>query len=296
VLIVGVILNNVASARHEAMLRDALIPLGVDVFGVIHRVDGLSVPERHLGLVQAIEHSALETFIENAATIVERGCDLSRLIAAADGLGQPPAVVASDTLPPPGQRVAVARDRAFAFCYEHVLSGWRRQGAEVGFFSPLEDEEPTRDCDAIYLPGGYPELHAERLASAVSFQSGMKRHAATGTVIYGECGGYMVLGDELIDEGGTAHRMLELLPLTTSFAERRLHLGYRRIRPVGDFFCGRPMKGHEFHYATTVSEAEECKLFEIDDATGKHLGSAGLRRGSVSGSFMHVIDLAANDA
>jgi cobyrinic acid a,c-diamide synthase len=177
-----------------------------------------------------------------------------------------------------------------------VLSGWRRQGAEVGFFSPLEDEEPTRDCDAIYLPGGYPELHAERLASAVSFQSGMKRHAATGTVIYGECGGYMVLGDELIDEGGTAHRMLELLPLTTSFAERRLHLGYRRIRPVGDFFCGRPMKGHEFHYATTVSEAEECKLFEIDDATGKHLGSAGLRRGSVSGSFMHVIDLAANDA
>lgn len=291
VMVAGVILNNVASARHEAMLRGALDRIGMDVFGVVRRNEALTLPERHLGLVQAGEHATLEAFIEAAADTVEAGCDLEAIVSAANTFGAVETMSNVDRLPPPGQRVAVARDDAFAFSYEHMLLGWRRRGAEVSFFSPLADEAPTGDCDAIYLPGGYPELHAGRLSAAGGFGRSMKAAVARNVPVYGECGGYMVLGDALIDGEGDSHAMLGLLPLTTSFAERRLHLGYRRVVPRGDFFCDRPMTAHEFHYATVKAEGDAERLFDVEDARGAALGSVGLRRGSVCGSFMHLIDL-----
>ncbi|WP_136656473.1 cobyrinate a,c-diamide synthase [Nitratireductor sp. XY-223] len=291
VMIAGVILNNVASDRHEAMLRAALDGIGMDVFGVVRRNDALSLPERHLGLVQAGEHSALEAFIEKAAACVETGCDLDAIVAASTALGAADTVSNIERLTPPGQRVAVARDVAFAFAYEHMLDGWRRRGAEISFFSPLADAAPDADCDAVFLPGGYPELHAGRLAAAGNFRKAMTLAAERGTAIYGECGGYMVLGDALVDGDGESHTMLGLLPLTTSFAERKLHLGYRRVEPVRPFIWDRPLTAHEFHYATIVEEGEADPLFAVRDAGGNDLGHAGLRRGSVAGSFLHVIDL-----
>ena len=131
------------------------------------------------------------------------------------------------SLPVLGQRIAVARDEAFAFAYPLVLDGWRRAGAEVLPFSPLADESPSPVADAIYLPGGYPELHAGRLAGAGRFIEGLRAAAARGAVVYGECGGYMVLGDSLVDADGVSHAMAGLLPVATTFAERRLTLGYR---------------------------------------------------------------------
>ena len=291
VMIGGVILNNVASPRHEKMLRQALEAIGMDVFGIIPRDARLELPERHLGLVQAGEHASLEAFIEHAADLVEGNCDLKALLAASGSLGASPAETRIDHLPPPGQRVAIARDEAFAFTYAHLLDGWRKQGAEMTFFSPLSDEAPDEAADAVYLPGGYPELHAGRLAAAGRFKDGIRNAAKHGRKVYGECGGYMALGEALIDAEGTVHAMLGLLPLVTTFAERRLHLGYRLIKPLSDFFDG-PMTAHEFHYATIVSEAEDGRLFEATDALGADLGGCGLRRGSVAGSFMHVIDLA----
>ncbi|MEO4041653.1 cobyrinate a,c-diamide synthase [Hoeflea sp. CAU 1731] len=291
VMIGGVILNNVASPRHEAMLRQALEANGMDVFGVIPRDARLELPERHLGLVQAGEHASLEMFIEHAADLVHANCDLKALRAASGSLGASPSETATDRLPPPGQRVAIARDEAFAFTYAHILDGWRRQGAEIVFFSPLADEAPDEAADAIYFPGGYPELHAGQLAAAGRFREGVRRAATQGRKVYGECGGYMALGDALIDAEGESHAMLGLLPLVTSFAERRLHLGYRRIKPLSDFFEAS-MTAHEFHYATLVSEAEDGRLFETTDALGEELGRCGLRRGGVAGSFMHVIDIA----
>lgn len=290
--VAGVILNKVGSARHEAMLRGALETSGIEIFGVLRSDPALALPERHLGLVQAGEHGALASFIAHAAEVVSKNCALERLVAvAATRIAQPLAPAAS-CLPPLGQRIAVARDQAFAFSYEHLLAGWRAAGASLTFFSPLADEPPASDADAVYLPGGYPELHAATLANAGRFRLGMQEAARRGTRIYGECGGYMVLGEALVAADGTRHAMLGLLPLVTSFAQRRRHLGYRCVTPLAGSGFTAPMTAHEFHYSTVVHEGEGDRLFSVTDAIGEDLGEAGLRRGSVSGSYMHLIDLA----
>ncbi|MDX3925290.1 MAG: cobyrinate a,c-diamide synthase [Shinella sp.] len=291
VAVSGVVLNKVGSARHERMLRDALEKAGVSVFGALAQDRALSLPERHLGLVQAGEHKELDAFIAHAAETVARSCDLDGLVASTIPFGEFGTKDAISRLPPPGQRVAIARDEAFAFLYEHLLSGWRSQGAELSFFSPLADEAPPASADAIYLPGGYPELHAPALADAGRFRQAMRDAADRGARIYGECGGYMVLGEGLIDAQGRRHEMLGLLPLVTSFHERRRQLGYRRLRPLPGSGFDRGMTAHEFHYSTIAFEGSADRLFSASDATGADLGQAGLRRGSVSGSYMHLIDI-----
>lgn len=290
--VAGVILNKVGSARHEGMLRGALDASGIEVFGVLERDPALALPERHLGLVQAGEHGALESFIAHAAAVVRRFCDLDRLAAVASTRSAQSTAPPVSRLPPLGARIAVARDQAFAFAYEHLLMGWHDAGANLSFFSPLADEAPDAEADAVFLPGGYPELHAAILANAERFRQGMQDAARRGARIYGECGGYMVLGEALVSADGTSHGMLGLLPLVTSFAERRRHLGYRRVTPLaGSGFAG-PMTAHEFHYSTVVHEGEADRLFAVTDAAGDDLGHAGLRRANVCGSYMHLIDLA----
>src|SRR5262249_37059032 len=141
--------------------------------------------------------------------------------------------------------------------------------------------------------GGYPELHAGRLAESEHFLTKLRAAAAAGKIIYGECGGYMVLGETLADASGDVHQMAGLLPLATSFAQRRRHLGYRRVKLIGDMPFDTPgsyFRGHEFHYASVVSSAKETPLFDVSDATGNDLGPSGLRRGTIAGSFLHLID------
>ena len=287
----GVILNRVGSARHEAMLREALDARGVAVLGVVHRQDELHLPSRHLGLVQAGEHEDIEHFFADAAFSMSAGIDLDRLMSlTVQGRGSNRNAM---RLPPLGQRIAVARDEAFAFSYPHLLAGWRAQGAEISFFSPLADEIPSGESDAIYLPGGYPNCMPGRISAAGRFLGGLRVAAEAGVQVYGECGGYMVLGDELIDGEGERHQMAGLLPVTTSYAKRQRHLGYRRLKPLAAAPWDLPLTAHEFHYSTLVSEGAGERLFSASDARGDMLGQVGLRRGSVSGSYMHVIDRAA---
>ena len=194
-------------------------------------------------------------------------------------------------LPPPGQRVALAADAAFSFVYAHLLDHWREAGAEIVPFSPLADEAPPEHCDSCWLPGGYPELHAGRIAAAGRFRAGLTRFAETRPV-YGECGGYMVLGAGLEDVNGERHAMCGLLGHATSFAKRRLHLGYREARlladaPLGP--AGSVIRGHEFHYATVAEPGEDAPFAEFADAAGRVLGVGGGRRGRVSGSFFHAV-------
>ncbi|MCF3640873.1 cobyrinate a,c-diamide synthase [Rhizobium sp. TRM95111] len=296
ITVAGLILNRVASARHEAMLRGALDRLGMPVLGIVPCDTALALPERHLGLVQAAEHGGLESFIAGAARIMAETCDVEALLAVAATAAPQSSAAPVRRMPPPGQVVAVARDTAFAFAYEHLLEGWRRQGAEIVPFSPLADEAPALRADAVYLPGGYPELHACTLANAARFGAAMHAAAGRGARIYGECGGYMVLGEGLIAADGTRHAMLGLLPLVTSFAERRRHLGYRRLRPrPGSGFAGL-LNAHEFHYSTIVSEGAAERVFDTCDSEGNDLGAAGLRCGTVIGSYMHLIDLSGDDA
>jgi cobyrinic acid a,c-diamide synthase len=298
--VVGVIFNRVGGAAHADMLRQAVAPLGVPVLGCLPRERGVALPERHLGLVQASERPDLDAFLDRAADLAARHLDLDQL----QSLARParrvdPADGAEAGLAPLGQRIAVARDTAFAFAYPVTLARWRSAGAELAFFSPLADEAPPADVDAVYLPGGYPELHAGRLAGNAQFMGGLRAAAARSTTLFGECGGYMVLGEGLIDAGGTRHAMAGLLPVETSFAERRLHLGYRSAELAVDCGLGprgAPFRGHEFHYAVLRREGAGDALFRCRDATGRDLGAQGRRRGSVLGSFLHLIDRAADRA
>lgn len=291
----GAIFNRVAGERHRGLLATALarhVP-NLPCLGAIPQVPGLALPERHLGLVPASECRDTEAVVEHAAAVVSASIDIDALLALARR-SRLSSAASAIPLPPLGQRIAVAHDDAFVFSYPAMLEGWRREGAELSFFSPLADEMPDTDADAVYLPGGYPELHAGRLAASERFVGRLRHAAAAGTTVYGECGGYMVLGEALTDAEGQVHRMAGLLPLATSFAERRLHLGYRKITllqngPLGT--AGMRFRGHEFHYATTLSARGDA-LFAAADSCGVDLGQTGLRRGSVAGSFMHLIDRA----
>ena len=284
VRIAGLILNNVGSDRHGAMLRRALAPLGVPVLGVLPRVADIARPSRHLGLQQALEDPDLDAYLDRAADWVTAGCDLPALTALAAPLPK----AATPPGPPPAQRIAVAQDAAFSFIYPHQLQDWRAAGAEIATFSPLADA-PVPEADLIFLPGGYPELHAGRIAQAITFMQSL-RSAAQTTDIFGECGGYMILGDSLTDAEGHVHPMAGLLRLETSFAARRLHLGYRHLEAGAGPFKGS-WRGHEFHYATTLS-ARGDPLFAAQDAEGTALPGMGLRLGRVAGSFAHLIDRA----
>ncbi|NQW12440.1 MAG: cobyrinate a,c-diamide synthase [Alphaproteobacteria bacterium] len=300
--IAGVILNRVGGERHAGMLRDALAPLGMPVFGAVPRTEEIERSSRHLGLVQAQEDPMLSAYLDRLAALAERHLDLDALRAAArPAVFNPSTYTAS--IPPLGNRIAIARDDAFAFLYPHLLDGWRRQGAGLGFFSPLADEAPDADADAVFLPGGYPELHGGRLATAESFRAGLAAAAERDAWVYGECGGFMALGEGLVGGDGARHRMAGLLPLVTRFDQRRLHLGYRAITtrldtPFGP--AGTRLRGHEFHYSTLGQEGggqegggqegEGGRPFVASDARGTALGPLGLMVGRTFGSYLHVID------
>ncbi len=283
----GVILNRAASPRHAALAGRGLEAAGVPILGAIPRSTDLTLPSRHLGLVLPGEIVGLEATLARAAETIAAAVDLDALLAATRPLAPPGA--AAPRLPPLGQRIAVARDAAFAFAYPHLLADWHAAGAAIAPFAPLANEPPASDADAIFLPGGYPELHVGALAAAQTFAAGIRAAAARGATIYGECGGFMALGDTLTDAEGRTHAMLGLLPLATSFAERRLSLGYRRLTPRPGAPWTQPLAGHEFHYATITASGPGEALFDATDATGHPLAPMGLRRGCTTGSFAHVI-------
>ncbi|MCV3242601.1 cobyrinate a,c-diamide synthase [Mesorhizobium sp. ZC-5] len=290
VRIAGVILNRLGSERHKRLAGDAIEALGIPVVGAILRDPSLTLPERHLGLVQAAEHADLMAHLDRLADMAERSLDLDRILSLAVPFA-PPVTDMSAALPPPGQRIALASDAAFTFLYPHVAQHWRTAGAEIVPFSPLADEAPRDDCDVCWLPGGYPELHAGRLAAAEKFRAGMHGFAAK-RAVHGECGGFMVLGEVLQDAGGENHRMLGLLGHSTSFAERKMNLGYRRASLLADCALGRlgsEIRGHEFHYARMTDAGADEKFADLADGEGRELGAFGGRRGYVTGTFFHAI-------
>ena len=307
--VAGVIYNRVGSDRHAGLLVEATAKTGIPVLGCIRRDPSLALPDRHLGLVQAAEHPDLERFLRSAAETIGAAIDMDALmrlprhtrigtfaVASLPGreMNLDPLVTKPDPpIPVLGQHIAVARDEAFAFAYPLTLDGWQRAGAGLSTFSPLAGEAPAAGADAVYLPGGYPELHAGRIAAARGFLDGLRSAADRGTTIYGECGGYMVLGERLIDADGVEHAMAGLLPVATTFAERGLTLGYRSARILDDSPLGRSgarFRGHEFHYARILHEDGDAALFRCGDARGRDLGTAGRRVGTVAGSFMHLVD------
>lgn len=301
--IAGVILNHVASPRHLALVSEALAAYQIPLFGSVPSRDGLAVPSRHLGLVQAadFDNAGLEMILDHAADLIDEYCDLDAILDAAQRLPTAGKAVAALPLPVtnpksinpksinlPAKTIAVANDAAFGFAYHHLLAGWQQQGAEIRPFSPLNDEKPADDADFIFLPGGYPELHLPTLSRNRQFLAGLNKAATANIPIYGECGGYMVLGTGITDASGNRFDMAGLLDVETSFANKKRHLGYRKFTPVEPFFWDGPFLGHEFHYTNVVS-ARGTPLFTAHDANDQPLGMAGLRKGSVAGSYLHII-------
>ena len=283
----GIILNQIGSDRHLAVLKDALKGIDCPILGTISRNATLVRPSRHLGLVQAHEDEGIETFIDAASKVISQTVDLAAITKAARPLKQLPL---PGLIPPLGDHIAIAMDTAFSFVYPHITTDWAAAGARITTFSPLADETPDKTADAIYLPGGYPELHAPALTRAGKFRSALRHAANQGKTIYGECGGYMVLGKSIVDANNIPHPMVGLLDLQTSFAKRKLHLGYVDLQASSGPLKGH-WKGHEFHYAATTHE-HGTPLFRAQKTGSNESIPMGLVSGSVSGSFAHIIDLA----
>ncbi|MBD8653611.1 cobyrinate a,c-diamide synthase [Rhizobium sp. CFBP 13726] len=284
------VLNRAGSERHRKLSGDAISAIGLPVVGTILRDPTLTLPERHLGLVQASEHPQMDAHIDRLADAMEHSLDLDAIFEAARPFDIPSGTT-EKALPPPGQRIALAEDTAFTFLYPHIKREWQAMGAEIIRFSPLADEAPPADCDVCWLPGGYPELHAGQLAAAETFKTGLKTFSDTKPV-HGECGGYMVLGERLEDADGASHAMTGLLSHSTSFSKRKMNLGYRQARLMRESAIGKigdVVRGHEFHYARVIEAGTDQPLAMIADGRGDEIGPSGGFRGRVTGTFFHAI-------
>ena len=297
ITISGVILNRTGSPTHTKILTDALtkyVP-HIPYLGALPRQDEVVLESRHLGLVQADEISDLDSLLEASAKWIETHIDVDTLLKLTKNT-----VCETPTKPTPiaplGKHIAIAKDPAFNFIYPHIIHGRENAGVEISYFSPLKNEAPNPHADSVYLAGGYPELYAQTLSSNGVFKDAMHIFAGQDKPIFGECGGFMVLGEALINASGVSHPMLNLLPVITSFEKKKIHLSYRKITTLTHSPFGKKgtvLKGHEFHYASIVSQhrtPDTQDFFNIEDALGGKQEIAGLKKGSVYGSYMHLID------
>ncbi len=251
--VAGVIFNRVGGDRHAQWLAEAVAKsCRARPLGALRREDGLALPERHLGLHTAAEGVLTEERRRRLAEACERFVDLDalralgRLVARAPAVG--PAAAAR-----PLARIGVARDEAFQFYYPENLERLRRAGAELVFWSPLDDARPP-EVDGLYFGGGYPELHGARLAANTACCDAVRKLGAAGRPIYAECGGLMYLAEALEDLQGERHAMVGLLPTTVRMRPRRLTLGYTEVRFSHDTIlgpAGLAARGHEFHFSTS---------------------------------------------
>ncbi|GGD62828.1 cobyrinate a,c-diamide synthase [Caballeronia grimmiae] len=272
----GVLANRVASARHAQMLAEA-IPDGLRYCGHLSNADDIALPERHLGLTQAQEIASLDARLDRAADAI-----------ATTSLGElPPRVEFEDaTLDAPprlldGMRIAIARDTAFSFIYPANIDLLIAMGASVTTFSPLADEPPPADTDALYLPGGYPELHVATLASNACTRASIKEHVARERVVVAECGGMLYLLDTLTDIEGNRHAMLGVLPGNATMQRRLARLAMQRLDTAHGM-----LTGHTFHYST-LDTPMQPQLTATHATTGA-AGEALYRQSRITATYMHA--------
>lgn len=279
----GALANRVASEGHGRMLEQGVAP--EHWMGALLRNPALTLPERHLGLTVATELAdALERL--DAAADALAGTALGRMDGVAlqrwavDFAAPEPSAPVQQLLA--GHRIAVARDAAFCFLYQANLDTLRALGAELVFFSPLADAA-LPECDAVWLPGGYPELHAQRLGANVSLIESLRTHVAAGRPVWAECGGMMALFDAIVDQDSVEHPMWGLMPGKVSMQERLAGLGSQQL----ELDTGT-LRGHTFHYSTVSTEVQEsARTARPGQAPSVGKGEAVYRHGSIRASYFH---------
>ncbi len=289
VKIAAVILNKVAGQKHAAMCRDAIEKIGIPVVGAIPYDQSLSMRERHLGLVPTPERKLSDNLLSRLTEMIENSCDVSRLIKITSKTSE---------LPNPSRRVhnpkarfvlGVAYDEAFNFYYEDALDYLRRLGADIKFFSPLNDHQ-LPEVSGLYLGGGFPEVYAEQLETG-RIRDSIRTAAMAGMPIYAECGGMMYLSQSLTTIQGGKHKMVGVLPGNTVMTER-FTLNYTeahatRAHPF--LKNGKRIRGQEFHYSTITDLPNDIRFaYELSIGKGMQNGFDGIREYSTLGSYMHT--------
>lgn len=286
--VAGVILNNVGGEIHADMIRDAVAG-AVPILGALPRAKDLVVPERHLGL--HLPHEARAEYVDQLATLIEEHIDLGALLTNG-AIERRPARAAAAPSSPPRIRLALARDEAFCFYYTENLELLEQAGAELVPFSPIDEPLPE-NIDGIYIGGGYPELHANKLAANTSTRDAIREFASAGGPIYAECGGLMYLADTL-DLDGQTHPMCGVLPFSTTMPAP-LAIGYVEITTIGGLFgSGQTARGHLFHHSAIAGEPDTDRCYELKYSRGEETQEGYLIQNALA-SYVHL-HLASNPA
>lgn len=289
----GVIFNNVGSDNHARILRDAVAGLSGDirVFGCIPRDDRMKIPTRHLGLVTAEDNPLTPEFLADLADAAERSLDIDALLELEASF---PVLPESGQEPlPAALRLAVARDAAFCFLYDDNLRLLREAGIEPVEFSPLNDRDLPVDISGVYLPGGYPELYADRLAANEPMKSAIRSAVDTGMPVYAECGGliYLTRGVRGVDGTGALREFIGVFPVSCRMLPRRKALGYREVELTGTTIIGAAgtvARGHEFHYSEISGTPEGIEQIYRVRRQGIDLGREGYRYRNCLASYIHL--------
>jgi len=291
--LVGVIANNINSARHAEIIKEAIEHhTPAKLLGCLPTVSELSIPSRHLGLHQGIEQN--QNIYQEWAKHIESHIDLKKIIKifkfkkSSSRSKQSPQRWKTKARPR-SFNIAIARDEAFQFIYQDTLDYLEHQGFNISFFSPIYDSRLPKDMDGYYFPGGYPELHAEALSRNSSLRKDIKKAGSSGKMIIGECGGLMYLGKHITNEAGKKLPMVGLFDYSTSLKSRKLTLGYRKLKPAKT--AGKNSKltllGHEFHYSTFTVNNERPKWINSHRKKGVPL-SDGFTRNNCHSFYTHI--------
>ena len=290
--VAGVLFNRVGSEGHYKLLKEAVEQeTDVVAVGYLRPDPAVTISDRHLGLVTAMEQGTGELY-GRLAKAAEETVDLDRIEALARSCRELPAAVPQSVMRSHGRtvRIGVAQDLAFCFYYPDNLELLEAEGAEVVKFSPLNDQV-LPDVDMLYLGGGYPELHGERLAGNVTMRTAIRKFAERGGTIYAECGGMMYLTQAIRDFAGTSHEMVGLFAAEAVMRKQDLTMGYRTMEVSQDCILGTTgatARGHEFHYSTLLPKGRLDYACALRDARGDSKGSDGLVVGNTLALYTHV--------
>lgn len=298
VQIAGVVVNQCGSANHYQLVKSAIEQVcGIPVVGWLGRDEALHMPERHLGLVPAVERGELDPLFEKLADVIEQGLDLDALLAIAESA--PPLVGSETPLIPSanlergldGPVIAVAKDAAFHFYYAENLEMLEQLGAKLIYFSPLSGEKVPEEADGVYIGGGFPEVFAEELAAHADVRHDLKERVSKGLPLFAECGGYMYLAQSILDADGRSHEMAGIIPARVSVRKKLAALGYREITAQSDcllFERGETARGHEYHYSTIEPIADEPYPYIYETKGMRGTSQDGYASANVMAGYVHI--------